>query len=215
MTPQEKPWTWKGMTLPLIPAGVEFDEALHQYRIDARQAPGVTGLLADEFHGNINSPKVKWGTATHDHIFHFLLGTIDQERIQPVMLARIEGFLRAMAKLRCAPAPGKWLGEFFVVSRRFGYCGRLDNLFDRGATDLILDVKTGDDSEHSQLLAGAQIGGYAQALVDMGLTSLSRLRGAVVFIGDDGAERVVDVNMREAVHVFLARLTWMKYMRKI
>jgi hypothetical protein len=206
---------WHGREVPALPPDFEFAPADHRYKVDGAEKPGVTKILPTRFYGPNGSPAAAWGTARHEHVFHHINGTLDRSRIAASMKPIIEGFDRALAKLRIKIEPGKWLGEFFVISRRFGYCGRLDFLFDRGATDLLVDLKTGADGEVQKLDAAMQGGGYGNALIEMGLTTKARLRGATVFVGEDGGDTVDPYDMTNAIHIFMAQLTVRKYYREI
>jgi hypothetical protein len=206
---------WHGAEIPAVPSGVEFNHDDHRYKVDGIEKPGVTKILPTRFYGPNGSPAAAWGTARHDHVFHFVHETLDISRVDASMIPIIEGFARALKKLRVEIKPGKWLGEFLVISRRYGYCGRLDFLFDRGSTDLLIDLKTGADGEIQKLDAAMQGGGYGNALIEMGLTTKARLRGATVFIGEDGSDKVDPYDMTNAIHVFMAQLTLRKYYREI
>ena len=197
-----------------LPPGVEFDSEHHQYKLHGVIVPGVTSLLGEFYYGPANSKKSAWGTAIHDHIYHHLLGDLDESRVSKKIRSRIDAFDKALAKLKIDRTEAR-ISEYIIVSERHDYCGCLDYLFFLGRTDMLLELKTGERTDDAMISAGLQLGGYGVALCEMKVTSASKLRGAAVYVGEDGDAKIVRYDMREVMHTFLAYLTVQRFKQKI
>lgn len=77
--------------------------------------------------------------------------------------------------------------ERLVVSRRYGYAGRMDLLVERKGTFGILDIKTGIHHPAHQL----QVSAYREAWAEQ-TGSRRRLRRWILYLRDSGAYRLID-----------------------
>ena len=98
------------------------------------------------------------GTMIHRATALFDAGTLDWSSLDP----RIAGFVRAYEKFRTEVGGKIEAIEHEVVSRRYGYAGRLDRVFGRSAVcagRMVVDIKTNAADAATRL----QTSGYALA----------------------------------------------------
>jgi hypothetical protein len=208
---------WHGQEIPAVPPGVEFNEERHEYTVMGERWPNVTGFLPERY-DNGDKTAALWGQAAHDHAFHLVKGSlvrylVTDERME-LTLQGIEKGLKHFEIPDGAPV----LAEHIVYSRRFRVIGRFDFLFDLGAYDLLIDLKTGARSEHETRKTGMQEGGYVICIIDRGLSTLGRLRVAEMNVQMDGSmipREWRGRQVRDLMNVFLAQVTVQNYFRKI
>jgi hypothetical protein len=206
---------WRGRAIPAVLPGVEFDEVRHEYKVDGAKWPNVTGFLEDYYHGPQDSKGARWGDSAHKHVFHFMKRTIDLARVKESMRPTLDGWMRALAHFNI-PEDAEMLAEYIVYSSKFRFIGRLDFLFALKEIDLLLDLKTGEMSEMGTRKTGLQLGGYCQAIIEHGLSTLKRLRAAEVNIQPDGNMTPhLFPNMIEIMQTFLAQVKVKNYFRKL
>lgn len=212
---------WKGKEIPALPSGVTYDPDRHEYRDDRGLLPSVTGFMREfQFQGG-DDTAMKWGSAVHDHIFHYLRGTLNMKKVDRRILPYLRAIDEALEYLKLDRV--LMLSEHIVYSRRHRFAGRLDYLFEAGPKDIFIDLKTGAKCEKSSRLTAMQLGGYVIAAAEMGLTKISQARIIELNIQMDGKWRpIVESNVRESANIFLARLaevrareTVLNYLNKI
>lgn len=206
---------WRGRAIPASSPGVEFKEAGHEYRVHGVRWPSVTGFLADFYDGPEDSAAAAWGTSAHDHAFHFVRGTLDFDRVEEQMKPTLIGLKEGLKELGVDVYENECLAEHVVLSRKFHFIGRLDFLFAVKFNDLLVDLKTGTPSEKATRRTGLQVGGYAIAAVEQGLTTMPKLRLAEINVQPSGSWKVREFKPREVANVFLAQVTVKSYFSKI
>jgi hypothetical protein len=202
---------WHGREIPAVLPGIEFEEAGHKYKVNGQPWPGVTGLLPERYN-NGDDTGALWGTAAHDHCFHLVHGTLVRASVDPRMELTVDGFERALV-FYGVHADTEVLPEYIVYSKKFHFIGRFDFLFNLGAHDLLLDLKTGAHNEKETRRTGMQIGGYAHGIIEHRLSTVKRLRAAEVNIQMDGTMAPYEYKVKEVMNVFLAMLTVRNYER--
>jgi hypothetical protein len=207
---------WRGRELPALSPGVEFKEEGHEYRVLGAKWPSVTGFLSDYYDGPDDSAAAASGTSAHDHAFHFVKGTIAFDRVEEQMKPTLIGIKDGLKELGVdVYGEDSVLAEYIVHSRKFHFIGRLDFLFAVKLNDLLVDLKTGSPSEKATRRTGLQIGGYAIAAIELGITTTAKLRGAELNVQPDGKWRVREFKMREVMQTFLAQVQVKNYFSKV
>lgn len=208
----KKTYKWRGREFPAPP--IQFDEVNHIYRDERGILPGVTSILNTEPVFYAPGPAAEWGKAAHDHLYHFVNGSLDIEKVSPRMMPTIEGFRRALVKIGLENDPD-CLSEFIVYSRAWRYAGRLDFLFAGEKYDCLVDFKSGALGTYATKMTGLQLGGYSVALCEMSISDLSRLKAFEVNVQIDGKEEIAPFDTRDIHRTFLAHLTVQKYWQKL
>ena len=207
---------WRGQEIPALLPGVEFNEDRHEYKLFGVIWPNITGFLPYNFY-NVSDTGAKWGTSAHKHAFHFVKKTIDIKRVAKSMLPTLEGFAAGLKHFGIS-LDADVVAEYIVYSKRYHFIGRFDFLFDLGEFDLLFDFKTGAISEQGSRRTGLQVGGYAIAAIEQGLTTLRRLRLGELNVQPDGTWTPREWRgreVRELMHTFLAQVTVQNYYNKL
>ena len=205
---------WRGRAVPALLPGIEFDEAKHEYKVDGQKWPNVTGYLADYYHGPQESQGAKWGTSAHKHVFHFMKKTLDLARVAKNMRPTIDGWCKGLEYFK-VPPDADMLAEYIIYSKPFHFIGRFDFLFALPDMDLLIDLKTGSQGEMESRKTGLQQGGYAQGIIEHGLSTLSRLRLAEMNVQPDGTMTPQWFKTREVMEVFRAQVRVVNYFKKL
>jgi hypothetical protein len=207
---------WHGQEIPALLPGVEFTEAGHEYKVDGAHWPSVTGLLPERY-SNSDNTAAEWGVAAHDHCFHLVKKSLVRASVDPRMEPTVCGFEKALKHFE-VPADAEVLPEYIVYSRKFRFVGRFDFLFNLGAFDLLMDLKTGASSEAESRKTGMQLGGYAIAIIEQRLSTPGRLRVAEANIQMDGTMTPREWRgrqVRELMEVFQSQMRVQNYFKKL
>lgn len=208
---------WRGRDIPAVLPGIEYDDKEHRYTIFGERFQNVTGYLMPlrpglEF---MNSKAaMTWGTMAHRYAFHLVEGRLDNNRLVEEIRPTLVGFKRAVASLGVKDLH-RAIAEYIVYSMKRKYAGRLDFMFEAGEKDLLADLKTGCFGEAEARITALQLGGYAHALIEHGITKLTQLRIAEVNVQRDGEWKTREFNVMEAMDVFLAQVKVKNYVDKI
>jgi hypothetical protein len=209
--------TWRGRAIPAVLPGVEYDEKEHRYTVFGERYPNVTGYLQPLRPGlefMKNKAAMTWGTMLHRYAFHLVEGRLDMGRVVEEIRPTLEGFQKAVASLGVKDIH-RALAEFIVYSKKRKFAGRLDFMFEAGEKDLLADFKTGCYGEAETRITALQLGGYAHALIEHGITKPTRMRIAEVNVQRDGTWKTREFNVLEAMDVFLAQVKVKNYFDKI
>lgn len=189
---------------------ITFDEASHSYTLDGRPVPGVTSILDPMYDFRFVDPAAMeaardFGTKVHRTVELSELGALNRKSLAPELEARLVQWERFKHDMGYLPAGG----EVRVGSRKYSYCGTLDNhglLLAQTEADppersLLLDLKTGAEYPAHKL----QTAGYWIAAVEMGLLPDSTIR-ASVYLDEDGYRFRFHPH-RQDIPTFLSLLT--------
>ena len=139
-----------------------FDEEKHEYRLDGRILPSVTGILREM--GFIDDTyftedSAARGTAVHRATELYDLGTLDEDSLDPRLVDYLEGWKRFRKETGFLPTSIEGRGW-----SKFGYAGTFDRI---GVTDnasiVLLDIKS---SMYVPDWIGLQLGGYLQIIAE-------------------------------------------------
>jgi hypothetical protein len=205
---------WRGREIPALPPGVEYNDATHRYFVDSQEWKSATQRLKP-LHGFMEDGGIgmAWGKAAHDHVFHFMQGTLDAAMVDERMWPTLRGWQDAGGFFGFISKP--FLAEYIVYSRRLRIIGRLDYLFDLGKHDLMVDLKTGSPSARETSITGLQLGIYAHGLIEHKLTTPAKLHTAEINVQMDGKMRPHEYNTAEIMAAAAGYLTYDSYMAKI
>jgi hypothetical protein len=171
---------------------IDFDEAVHSYRLNGRVVPSVTqvlklaGVVDDEWYDDASCLR---GTYVHEATEMFDKGELDEETLDPVIVPYLgawKAFLRE-SKAEIIDI------EKRVVNEVYRYAGTLDRIAIVAKRLTVIDIKTGSPEPSHQL----QTAGYARCLPE----SVQRL---AVYLRDDGTYKSVEHADFGDAHVFLA-----------
>lgn len=204
--------SWRGREIPALLPGIEFNEATHEYFIRGEKWPSVTGFLTPLKSAFVSAQTIgaNWGTSAHNHAFHYVRGTIDMSRVDPVMRPTLEGFHEALLALgfnrEC-----DFLAEYMIYSERLRFAGRFDFMFAVGKRDMLIDLKTGAQGERESRMTGAQLGGYLIGCIEHGLTRLPAADLVEINVQPDGKWMVRKFEPHTMMNIFKSQMTVVNY----
>lgn len=155
------------------------------YLVDGKYFPRVSHITSilknfSRIDPEILSIKQKWGTALHEYFFLHDCGELDlseaDERVLPI--------IQVWEKAKQGLSLGKIvLSEKCLYSRRYGYVGTPDRLFEGsdGKFDLI-DIKTTAKPDRT---TGPQLAAYTNLIVENKIARLSDIRMIEVCLNDN------------------------------
>jgi len=162
------------MIAALHTSGLAFDEATHTYRVDGREIPSVTQVLADNrlrpdfsrVPPDVLDRARQRGTAVHLATHYHDEGSLDPTTVDAVVVPYLDAWLQFLHERRV---------RILELEKRYahstlGYAGMIDRiaLVDVGGRErrCVLDIKTGDPSG-----AEYQTAAYAELYRDAGHVS--------------------------------------------
>lgn len=144
--------------------GLEFDEETHRYRLDGVRIPGVTEclkLVSSADYANVPAEvmaaKSALGSAVHSLIELDCANDLDVDGLDDQLVP----YYGAWREFLTASGFQVILSESLVVSRRYGYAGKLDLFGSLNGIRATIDAKCVTTIMSS---TGPQTAGYTQAL---------------------------------------------------
>jgi hypothetical protein len=142
---------------------IQFDEELHEYRVDSRVLPSVTNIISDL---KLSPPypedrgALGFGKAVHKAAELYIADRLDKANTNPVILQYLTGLEEKTTEMRLRP-----IGQELRVWHKYlGYAGTLDYFGYVYDGDLaIIDYKSGQPPPCVEL----QTAGYELALRSM------------------------------------------------
>lgn len=146
-------------------AGLTFDEKSHTYRVDGRIWPSVTQCL-DRYAGlefvdrEVLRRAAEFGNHVHAACHLFNEERLDWATLDPALVGHVQGWQRFLEETGAVVLSS----EALVVSRRHGFCGKLDSRCAWGRTNRLVDIKSTSTLPRT---VGPQTAGYAEAWHEM------------------------------------------------
>jgi len=142
---------------------LEFNEALHEYKLDGVILPSVTTVIAPLYDFSTVSEDVMkragaFGSAVHLACELHDLGELDESTLDPAIVPYLEGwkeFLR-LSGARIILNEARYAGVL-------GFAGTIDRLVEIGGKRILVDIKT---STTLSPAIGVQLAAYRQLLLD-------------------------------------------------
>ncbi len=173
---------------------IEFDESKHEYLINGQIVPSVTqilraaGLIDDQWFTDESCIRGSYvAKATH----YYDQGDLAVETVDPI----IKPYLDAWIRFREESKIEVLASEERVYHSIYRYAGTLDRRARWRGKEMIIDIKTGAESDWHEL----QTAGYA-------MTFNRSIATGAVYLKNDGAYRFVQHDLVRPRDVFLAAI---------
>lgn len=180
----------------------EYNDTLHEYRINNAVVPGVTtilksaGLYNDSFFTEESRNRGKY---VHKACLYYLQNDLDENTIPDEYRGYIEAFKRFMTEADCKVYPGLCEVPWFSEVWRFG--GTIDMPCVINDKESIIDIKSGAESPTT----GIQLAAYG-ILYDV--PSANRYG---LYLKADGKYKLIPYTDRNDIKIFNAALTLYHY----
>ena len=175
----------------------EYNEDLHEYRIDGTQVPSVTTILraAGLYKENYFSDDARnRGTYIHKAILYLIQDDLVEDSVPSEYLGYVNAFRRFISEVdikidisRC---------EVPLFSEAYRYGGTPDIVGIMNDMDVLLDVKTGIEST----VAGIQTAAYEQLLCQ-------HVKRYGLYLKAGGKYKLIPYTDRNDIKIFNAALT--------
>jgi hypothetical protein len=147
---------------------VQFDAAAHVYTLAGVQRPSVTQILKDA--GLIDTTWYTDEARERGRAVHLATQFLDEDDLDwDSVLPPYRGYVAAWERFKqeahfviSRDSNGKLLIEYLLFQPLSGYCGMLDRVGTIGATEYLIDIKTGDPQDWH----GYQLAAYSQCLAN-------------------------------------------------
>lgn len=119
-----------------------FDEAAHEYRVEGRKLPSVTGILkAAGFIDTtfMDEAAMQRGTYVHQACEYFDQGDLREETLNPLIQPFLEGWKLFLKEMRATVRKIEWR----VYHPGMDYAGTLDRILEIGGRLVLGDIKSG------------------------------------------------------------------------
>lgn len=180
---------------------LEFDAALHEYRLGGRVLPSVTQILGDVgFYERVGMDPwyAERGTAVHEYCQLDDEDDLAEESVTPEM----KGYLEAWRRFRKESKAKVLSIEERIYHPVYGYAGTLDRIVKIGRDEAIVDLKTGSPARWHAIQTGA----YAAAK-----QGKAPYRRFACYLKDDGSYSLQEHKDRADGAVWLSALTVWKW----
>ena len=179
---------------------VVFDEATHEYRVEGRKLPSVTGILKeaglidDTF---MDPSALQRGTFVHQACEYDDVGDLDESTVDAAILPYVQAWRRCKSEMGFKVLEI----EKRVYHQPLDYCGTLDRIVELRGRRILIDIKTGSGAAWHQVQTSA----YALAMKwEDPLTVLDR---AAVYLTAEGGYKFCEHKQRLDFDVWKAAVT--------
>lgn len=183
---------------------LEFNEELHQYKLDGRIIPSVTTILSplvdfSKIPVATLERKRMLGTALHKCIELHYLDDLDTSTIHEDVAPYFNAFLKFLSESGFKVEKS----EMRVFSKTYGYAGTLDLIGTLNKERVLIDTKSVAMLGQS---VGPQLAGYKQAYEELN-PKLKIAKRFALQLKPDGTYRLPEYNDRRDFEVFKSCLS--------